>query len=82
MDVNYSTSGASAAYPHSVKFYDDQASLGRTVAEFLAPGLLERQPAIVIATPEQPTMISRELGARGINVRSARTGRRSANVGC
>ena len=50
MDANPSTSSTSAPYPHSVKFYDDDASLGRTVAEFLAPGLLERQPAIVIAT--------------------------------
>ena len=68
MDVNSSTSAASAAYPHSVKFYDDQASLGRTVAEFLAPGLLDRQPTIVIATPEHRSLISRELEARGINV--------------
>jgi len=68
MDVNPSTSGVSAAYPHSVKFYDDQASLGRTVAEFLAPGLLEGLPTIVIATPDHRSMIARELEARGINV--------------
>ena len=42
--------------------------MGRTVAEFLAPGLLERLPAIVIATPDNRTMIARELGARGVNV--------------
>ena len=52
-----------------MKFYDDEASLGRTVAEFLAPGLLQRLPAIVIATPANRTMIGRELGARGVNVR-------------
>jgi hypothetical protein len=52
-----------------VKFYDDEASLGRTVAEFLAPGLLQRLPAIVIAIPANRTMIGRELGARGVNVR-------------
>jgi len=69
MDVNPSTSGGSAAYPHSVKFYNDEQSLGRTVAEFLAPGLLQRLPAIVIATPEHRTMIARELGTRGVNVR-------------
>src|ERR1043166_5249317 len=69
MDVNTSSSGASTPYPHSVKFYDDEASLGRTVAEFLAPGLLERLPAIVIATPDNRTLIARELGARGLNIR-------------
>jgi hypothetical protein len=51
-----------------VKFYDDERSLGRTVAEFLAPGLLERLPAIVIATRDHRTLIARELGARGVNV--------------
>ena len=69
MDLNHSGTGTSASYPHSVKFYDDDASLGRTVAEFLAPGLLQREPAIVIATPGNRTMIARELGARGVNVR-------------
>jgi len=69
MDANHSESSTSAPYPHSVKFYDDEASLGRTVAEFLAPGLLERLPAIVIATPDNRTRIARELGARGVNVR-------------
>jgi hypothetical protein len=61
--------GASAPYPHSAKFYDDEEALGRTVAEFLAPGLLERSPAIVIATPDHRTMITRELRARGVHVR-------------
>ena len=69
MSVNSSASTSSAAYPHAVKFYDDEPSLGRTVAEFLAPGLLERLPAIVIATPDHRTLIARELGARGVNVR-------------
>jgi hypothetical protein len=67
MDVNLSTS--SGAYPHSVKFYENERSLGRTVAEFLAPGLRERLPAIVIATPDHRAMITRELGARGVDVR-------------
>ena len=67
MDLNLSTS--SGAYPHSVKFYEDEPSLGRTVAEFLAPGLIERLPAIVIATRDHRTMISKELGARGVDVR-------------
>jgi len=69
MDANHSASNTSAQYPHAVKFYDDERSLGRTVAEFLAPGLQQRLPAIVIATPDHRTMISKELEARGIVVR-------------
>jgi hypothetical protein len=69
MDVNPSVSSGSAAYPHSVKFYNDEQSLGQTVAEFLAPGMLQRLPAIVIATPEHRTMIAKELGTRGVDVR-------------
>ncbi len=69
MDASPSKTATSALYPHSVKFYNDEASLARTVAEFLAPGLLERLPAIVIAIPDNRTLIAKELGARGVNVR-------------
>jgi hypothetical protein len=69
MDETPSVSGSSAAYLHSVKFYDDERSLGRTVAEFLAPGLRQQLPAIVIATPEHRSMIARELGTRGVDIR-------------
>jgi hypothetical protein len=69
MDVKHSPSSASAQYPHAVKFYDDERSLGQTVAEFLAPGLQQRLPAIVIATPDHRTMIAKELKARRLNVR-------------
>src|SRR5690349_19541545 len=68
MDLKRSGASTSATYPHSVKFYDDETSLGRTVAEFLAPGLLKQLPAIVIATPSSRKMIARELGDRGVNV--------------
>jgi hypothetical protein len=68
MAASRSARGASGAYPHSVKFYDDESSLGRTVAEFLAPGLRERLPAIVIATRDHRNTIATELGARGIDV--------------
>jgi hypothetical protein len=51
-----------------VKFYNDEQSLGRTVAEFLAPGLLQREPAIIIATPEHRMLIAAALRQRGVNV--------------
>ena len=68
-DVSPSISGSSTAYPHAVKFYQDEASLGRTVAEFLAPGLRERLPAIVIAPSPHRQMIASELAQRRIDVR-------------
>lgn len=63
-----SAPGSSPTYPHAVKFYNDEASLGRTVAEFLAPGLRERLPAIVIATPAHRQTISAELRDRLVDV--------------
>ncbi|HTM01905.1 MAG TPA: MEDS domain-containing protein [Vicinamibacterales bacterium] len=57
-----------AAYPHAVKFYHDEHSLARTVAEFIAPGLQNREPAIVIATPEHRRVIAAELTLRHVNV--------------
>jgi hypothetical protein len=62
------TATSSAAFPHAVKFYDDEHSLGRAVAEFLAPGLHQRLPAIVIATPEHRTMIAEQLEQRGLDL--------------
>jgi hypothetical protein len=68
-EATHSGIGGAAAYPHAVKFYDDEESLGRTVADFLAPGLRERQPAIVIATPPHREVIANELARRGVDVR-------------
>lgn len=67
------TSGAastvtSAEYSHAVAFYDDEESLGRTVADFLAPGLGGAAAAIVIASPSRQPVILKELARRGLNV--------------
>ena len=51
MDATPSPSGSSAPYPHAVKFYNDEGVVRPNGAEFLAPGLGEHSPAIVIATP-------------------------------
>ena len=59
----------SSGYPHAVKFYIDEGSLGRTVADFLVPALNERLPALVIATPAHRTLIADELARRDVNVR-------------
>src|SRR5689334_2449822 len=68
MDTSGAVSGTSVAYPHAVKFYKDDTALGRTVAEFLAPGLRERWPAIVIATPDHRTLIVSELQRLDVDV--------------
>jgi hypothetical protein len=73
MDASQSVSASSAAYPHAVKFYNDDDALGRTVAEFLAPGLRQRLPAIVIATPAHCALIAKELEQRSLNVRQLET---------
>ena len=66
--MDASDAAKSATYPHAVKFYNDDDALGRTVAEFLAPGLEHGLPAIVIATPEHRTLVASQLEQRRLNV--------------
>src|ERR1051325_4552066 len=53
---------------HAVRFYDNEASLGRIVATFLREGLMLAQPALIIATPEHGQGILAELRAREMDV--------------
>ena len=53
---------------HGVQFYADDAHLCRVVAGFLAEGLCDTRPAVVIATPEHRAAIHGHLAARGIDV--------------
>jgi hypothetical protein len=65
------TAGAaikSAEYSHALVFYEDEQSLGRTVADFLAPALGDAAAAIVVASPSRQTVILKELAGRGLNV--------------
>jgi hypothetical protein len=57
---------------HAAKFYENEASLYRTVSRFLTEGLLGEQPAVIIATPEHERGIEDLLCASGIEVRDAR----------
>jgi hypothetical protein len=66
-DVMGRRSASSRPY-HAVRFYDNEESLAKIVAEFLADGLTDGMPGIVVATPAQRAAIVRELGARGLNV--------------
>jgi len=53
---------------HAVRFYENEASLCRIVANFLREGLAVGQPALVIATNPHAFGIVTELRARGLGV--------------
>ena len=55
---------------HAVKFYESPESLCHIVAGFLGEGLIERQLALVIATPEHREGILAGLRARQFDVDS------------
>jgi MEDS: MEthanogen/methylotroph, DcmR Sensory domain len=57
-----------AGHFHAVKFYENRESLCRIVAEFLGEGLILKQPALVIATPEHRDGILRELRYRHFDI--------------
>ena len=48
---------------HAVQFYRDDQSLSSVVGSFLAEGLRQNQPALVVATPEHRAQIDEVLGA-------------------
>ena len=60
-----------ATHHHAVQFYGSDESLFRTVASFLAEGLVTHQPAIVIATPSHRTSIIEHLCERLIDCEQA-----------
>jgi len=59
---------------HAVKFYEDDATLFRTVGEFLSQGLVDGHPCILIATDAHAIGILDDLSSRMIDVARA-TGR-------
>jgi hypothetical protein len=61
------------AHPHhAVQFYDDDRSLYTTVAGFLGQGLVDQQPAVLIATAAHQEPILDYLRTRLIDVEQAR----------
>jgi hypothetical protein len=57
---------------HAAKFYETEASLYTTVANFLSEGMIAGQPAVVIARPSHAAAIQRYLTDRSIDVPRAR----------
>jgi hypothetical protein len=58
----------SSGHFHAVRFYENKASLCRTVADFLGEGLGLGQPGLVIATPAHRESVLLELRARQFDV--------------
>ena len=57
---------------HAVQFYETDEALVGTVGAFLSEGLIEGQPAVVIATPAHTHSILEDLSSRLIDVAEAR----------
>jgi hypothetical protein len=57
---------------HAVQFYATDERLFSTVAAFLAEGLIDGQPGLVISTPSHRAGILAQLSARLIDVERAR----------
>jgi MEDS: MEthanogen/methylotroph, DcmR Sensory domain len=53
---------------HAVKFYENSESLCRMAGDFLADGLLDGYPAIVIATLEHREGMAARITERGLDV--------------
>jgi len=66
--MNHATRSSSSRPYHAVRFYENETSLAKIVAGFLADGLTDGTPGIVVATAPQRAAIVRELGARGLDV--------------
>jgi hypothetical protein len=62
-----------APHHHAVQFYENDNSLFTTVAGFLSQGLVEQQPAIIIATAEHARPILEHLAGRLIDIEKARS---------
>ena len=68
MNVPHPPGDTNSGHFHAVRFYENKASLARTVADFLAEGFGLGQPALVIATPAHRDALLAELHARQLDV--------------
>lgn len=57
---------------HAVRFYEDERSLCRIVADFVGDGLVAGEPAVVIATPSHTELICQALEGLSFNVGTLR----------
>ena len=62
------SSRATSGHFHAVRFYENKASLCRTVADFLGEGLVLGHPGLVIATPQHRNALVLQLRCRHLDV--------------
>ena len=68
MDAVHAPRAEASGHFHAVRFYENKASLCRTVADFLGEGIALEQPGLVIATPEHRKALLLELRSRNVDV--------------
>jgi hypothetical protein len=68
METTTLTPRSDAGHFHAVQFYNDDATLARIVAGFLAEGFAVDDPAIVIATPEHRAALEGSLRTLAVDV--------------
>jgi len=66
--------GRPASLYHAVRFYQDDESLARIVAEFLIEGFAAGHPAIVIATAAQRDVLAHALAAQSMDAAALERG--------
>jgi signal transduction histidine kinase len=74
--TNGSDPSGAARHGHTVQFYDDDAFLAGSVAQFVTRGLAAHRPVLLVATREHVDAITERLTADGHDLdRARRTGR-------
>jgi hypothetical protein len=53
---------------HAVRFYESPDALSRIVADFIADGLAQSLPGVLIASPEHLALVEAQLHARGFDL--------------
>jgi len=59
---------AQASSRQSVRFYEDEADLVAAASDFIAGGLANQEPVLVIAVPEHRVAFLQSLEARGVDI--------------
>lgn len=70
-EISLHTRNGNASGDHFVEFYGDDPSLVSSLRTFVAQGINEGEPAIIVATPEHREALDEALG-RSIDLQAAR----------
>jgi DcmR-like sensory protein len=73
MQQTTNSMSAAGGHFHAVRFYQDDDSLIRMVADFLGEGLAAGEPALAIVTPEHRASLVQELRGRHFDIEQMQT---------